>query len=80
MFWRTRMNVIDRVRVVVMEISPKFFCDVTVRTRVDYGEGSNQVRHQRRVSQFGLLFYRSQEVFELDPDGHHLKITGHEVI
>lgn len=82
-FWRARVSLMDRLRVLSMWFLPKLIGAFRMETLLDYrsfGPTENKVLHETRVVKWGMVMMDSHEVFQLDEDGTRVHITGKQWI
>jgi hypothetical protein len=75
-FWSRPMGLIDRVRVIGMVVSRAILGRPRIDTRVEFDETGGAVRHELRVSKWGVPFFHSRETITLHEDGRGLTVAG----
>ncbi len=72
------MPLLTKLRIAAFVFTQDLFGPFSMWTNVDYQESSARVNHSTKLKKWGIVFYRSEKVFELDADGQSLRLTGFE--
>lgn len=75
-FWSRPIGLVDRVRVIGMVVSRVILGRPRIDTRVEFEEGADVVRHELRVSKWGMPLFHSRETITLHDDGRGLTVAG----
>jgi hypothetical protein len=81
-FWSSPMDIMDRLFVISVALSPKLIGRATIDTSVDYSSKGEQgsVGHTTRGSKWGITFFRSTEAIILSENGIDFSLRGEQRI
>jgi hypothetical protein len=76
--WTSSISFGNKLRVTLMILSQNLFGRFAMWTRVSLLKERGLVQHSLELKKWGIIFYHSEKIFRLDPDGHDLQLEGED--
>ena len=75
-FWEAKLGFINRLTLLSLACASRMGIRVWIKTTMDAENAeAGQVIHTTEIGKFGIAFYASREVFELEPDGESIRLS-----